>query len=69
MLKRLVKLDSVAMLGILRESLTGWDALDADLHEALGRSPAPAGVPRSATQVRAAPAQGTVTQLRDMFMM
>ena len=51
-LKRLIALDSKAVLGILRESLTGWDALDSDLYEAAGRRGPAGGGSRSATQVR-----------------
>lgn len=51
MLKRLLALDSVAVLRILRESLTGWDALDDDLYASSGRRAPAGGGSRSATQV------------------
>ena len=61
-LRRLVRLDAVAVLGILRESLTGWDALDTDLYEAAGRPP-PTVANCSATQVRCEESQLGVAPL------
>ena len=50
-LRLLVQLDAAAVLCILRECLTGWDALDSELMLALGRSAPAEGASRSATQV------------------
>ena len=52
MLRRLLQTDAAAMLGILDESLTGWDALEADLRSTAGLAAVADGEGRSATQVR-----------------
>ncbi len=52
MLRRLLQTDAAATLGILDESLTGWDALEADLRSAASLAAVADGEGRSATQVR-----------------
>ena len=52
MLRRLLQTDAAATLGVLDESLAGWDALDADLRAAAGLPALDDGAGRSATQVR-----------------
>ncbi len=51
MLRRLLHTDAAATLGILDETLAGWDALDADLRAAAGLPTPEDGGGRSATQV------------------
>ena len=51
MLRRLLHTDAAATLGILDESLTGWDALEADLRSAASLAAVEDGEGRSATQV------------------
>jgi len=50
-LRRLLQKDAAATLGILDESLTGWDALEADLRSAASLAAVADGEGRSATQV------------------
>ena len=50
-LRQLLHTDAAVTLGILDESLAGWDALDADLRAAAGLPTVEDGAGRSATQV------------------
>ena len=51
-LRWLLQADAAATLGILDESLTGWDALEADLRSAASLAAVADGEGRSATQVQ-----------------